>query len=148
MYQHLPYQHLTGITSPRNPWPLALQPIHTSHRVLTKSRTVSRQKRTDVLVMCPSICTISGQLDGGRQSSSSWRSRRSFSASLFQVSNYLPKTIRTSEQKPANAQISDVWVKWWATANSTDPNGRLGYWLGFYGVLGALALVCLVISCW
>jgi ATP-binding cassette subfamily C (CFTR/MRP) protein 1 len=41
-----------------------------------------------------------------------------------------------------------IWVKWWATANTLDPNGRLGYYLGIYAVLGVLALVSLVISCW
>jgi hypothetical protein len=47
-----------------------------------------------------------------------------------------------------NAFSIDIWVKWWATSNLTDPNGRLGYWLGIYSALGGLALVSLVVSCW
>ena len=42
----------------------------------------------------------------------------------------------------------DIWVKWWAQANSDAPNQNLGYWLGIYGLLGAVALICLVLSCW
>jgi len=39
-------------------------------------------------------------------------------------------------------------VKWWAASNVLDPNGRLGYYLGIYAVLGVAALVSLVVSCW
>ncbi|OCL14026.1 putative multidrug resistance protein MDR [Glonium stellatum] len=42
----------------------------------------------------------------------------------------------------------NIWVKWWATANMKDPNGRLGYWLGVYVALGCTALLCLIVSCW
>ncbi|KAM7200841.1 hypothetical protein V8F20_005083 [Naviculisporaceae sp. PSN 640] len=42
----------------------------------------------------------------------------------------------------------NVWVQWWAAANETDPNGRLGYWLGVYAALGGAALVCLFLSCY
>ncbi|KAL9079436.1 MAG: hypothetical protein Q9157_001690 [Trypethelium eluteriae] len=42
----------------------------------------------------------------------------------------------------------NIWVKWWAEANLLAPNQRLGYWLGIYGFLGAIALICLVLSCW
>jgi ATP-binding cassette subfamily C (CFTR/MRP) protein 1 len=41
-----------------------------------------------------------------------------------------------------------IWVKWWATYNESAPNQRLGYYLGIYALLGALALVSVVISCW
>ncbi|KAI9709499.1 MAG: hypothetical protein M1820_003259 [Bogoriella megaspora] len=42
----------------------------------------------------------------------------------------------------------NIWVKWWAQANATAPNENLGYWLGIYGLLGAVALICLIVSCW
>ncbi|KAI9691603.1 MAG: hypothetical protein M1822_007674 [Bathelium mastoideum] len=42
----------------------------------------------------------------------------------------------------------NIWVKWWAQANADAPNQNLGYWLGIYGFLGGIALICLVLSCW
>ncbi|KAF4633015.1 hypothetical protein G7Y89_g5109 [Cudoniella acicularis] len=50
-------------------------------------------------------------------------------------------------QNPAEDSAT-IWVKWWATANSEVPNQRLGYYLGIYGLLGAGALLSLVVSCW
>ena len=41
-----------------------------------------------------------------------------------------------------------IWVNWWAAYNADNPNQRLGYWLGIYAMLGVLALVFLVVSCW
>lgn len=41
-----------------------------------------------------------------------------------------------------------IWVNWWAAANERNPNERLGYYLGIYAMLGALALIFLVVSCW
>jgi ATP-binding cassette subfamily C (CFTR/MRP) protein 1 len=41
-----------------------------------------------------------------------------------------------------------IWVKWWADANAEAPNQRLGYYLGIYAMLGVLALLFLVVSCW
>ncbi|KFA71226.1 hypothetical protein S40288_03837 [Stachybotrys chartarum IBT 40288] len=41
-----------------------------------------------------------------------------------------------------------IWVNWWAAANAESPNQRLGYYLGIYAMLGGLALVFLVASCW
>ncbi|CAG5185712.1 uncharacterized protein ALTATR162_LOCUS11383 [Alternaria atra] len=41
-----------------------------------------------------------------------------------------------------------VWVKMWAEYNQENPNERLGYWLGIYAMLGGLALVFLMVSCW
>jgi len=100
--------------------------------------------------MCLSICTTSGQLVGGRQSSLSWRSLLLFSVSLSQVS--ISIVVNQEWLRPwtcsTDSEISDIWVKWWASANAQDPNGRLGYWLGIYGAIGALALVCLIVSCW
>lgn len=39
-------------------------------------------------------------------------------------------------------------MKWWATANVEAPNQNLGYYLGIYVLLGGLALISLIISCW
>ncbi len=41
-----------------------------------------------------------------------------------------------------------LWVKWWASANAEAPNQRLEYYLGIYGMLGGIALIALIISCW
>ncbi|KAL2157845.1 hypothetical protein VTH06DRAFT_4897 [Thermothelomyces fergusii] len=41
-----------------------------------------------------------------------------------------------------------IWVEWWAAYNEDDPNGKLGYWLGIYAMLGGVAIICLVLSCW
>lgn len=41
-----------------------------------------------------------------------------------------------------------IWVKWWATSNAQAPNEKLGYYLGIYGLLGGLAMISLVVSCW
>jgi hypothetical protein len=41
-----------------------------------------------------------------------------------------------------------IWVKWWAASNDEAPNQKLGYYLGIYGLLGAGALISLVVSCW
>nr|WOF01069.1 canalicular multispecific organic anion transporter 1 [Corynespora cassiicola] len=41
-----------------------------------------------------------------------------------------------------------IWVKLWAEYNDEFPNQRLGYYLGIYGMLGGLALLFLIISCW
>lgn len=48
----------------------------------------------------------------------------------------------------ANQHISALWVKWWASYNAEYPNQRLGYYLGVYAMLGGLALIFLIISCW
>ena len=41
-----------------------------------------------------------------------------------------------------------VWLGWWADANARHPNQKLGYYLGVYAMLGVMALVSLIISCW
>ncbi|KAK0613977.1 ABC transporter [Immersiella caudata] len=41
-----------------------------------------------------------------------------------------------------------VWVQWWAAYNESEPNGRLGYWLGIYAMFGGVAIICLFLSCW
>ncbi|EAW07798.1 putative ABC multidrug transporter [Aspergillus clavatus NRRL 1] len=41
-----------------------------------------------------------------------------------------------------------IWVKWWAGANEVDPNGRTGYYLGIYAMLGAVGMFALIVGCW
>ncbi|GFF96656.1 metal resistance protein YCF1 [Aspergillus udagawae] len=41
-----------------------------------------------------------------------------------------------------------IWVKWWAISNGEDPNGRTGYYLGIYAMLGAVGMLSLIIGCW
>ena len=41
-----------------------------------------------------------------------------------------------------------IWLAWWADANATKPNQRLGYWLGIYALLGIGGLLSLVVGCW
>lgn len=41
-----------------------------------------------------------------------------------------------------------IWLNWWAAANAEEPNQQLGYYLGIYAMLGALALLFLIVSCW
>ncbi|TVY85161.1 ABC transporter [Lachnellula suecica] len=41
-----------------------------------------------------------------------------------------------------------IWIKWWATSNAEAPNQKLGYYLGIYGLLGGLAMISLIVSCW
>ncbi|KAH7407958.1 ABC multidrug transporter [Cadophora sp. MPI-SDFR-AT-0126] len=41
-----------------------------------------------------------------------------------------------------------IWIKWWAASNVEAPNQNLGYYLGIYALLGVLALLFLVGSCW
>jgi len=42
----------------------------------------------------------------------------------------------------------NIWLKWWATANSKHPNERLGYYLGIYTLFGVAAIFFLMVSCW
>lgn len=41
-----------------------------------------------------------------------------------------------------------LWVKWWASFNADYPNQQLGKWLGVYAMLGGVALLFLIVSCW
>ncbi|RDL30478.1 Uncharacterized protein BP5553_10356 [Venustampulla echinocandica] len=41
-----------------------------------------------------------------------------------------------------------VWVEKWAASNDINPNNNLGYWLGIYYFLAALAVFSVVASCW
>ncbi|PGH20053.1 hypothetical protein AJ80_03703 [Polytolypa hystricis UAMH7299] len=41
-----------------------------------------------------------------------------------------------------------IWVQRWTAESEVLPHYRLGYWLGVYGCLAALAVVFIVLSCW
>ncbi|KAF4630786.1 hypothetical protein G7Y89_g7350 [Cudoniella acicularis] len=41
-----------------------------------------------------------------------------------------------------------IWVKWWAEDNAKTPNEHLKYYLGIYGLIGALALISLMAAGW
>ncbi|KAL1959109.1 hypothetical protein VTO42DRAFT_2896 [Malbranchea cinnamomea] len=41
-----------------------------------------------------------------------------------------------------------IWLKWWATSNMEEPYGRMDYYLGIYVMLGVLAILFLIASCW
>jgi ATP-binding cassette subfamily C (CFTR/MRP) protein 1 len=41
-----------------------------------------------------------------------------------------------------------IWVKMWAEYNERFPNQKLGYYLGIYAMLGGVAFLFLIISCW
>ncbi|KAL5115336.1 hypothetical protein ACEQ8H_006781 [Pleosporales sp. CAS-2024a] len=41
-----------------------------------------------------------------------------------------------------------IWVKMWAEYNDEHPNKRLGFYLGIYSMLGAIAFAFLGVSCW
>ncbi|KAJ8216260.1 hypothetical protein LV164_001134 [Aspergillus fumigatus] len=43
--------------------------------------------------------------------------------------------------------MTDIWVKWWAISNEEDPDGRTGYYLGIYAMLGAVGMLSLIIGC-
>ncbi|KAH0592836.1 hypothetical protein MHUMG1_09481 [Metarhizium humberi] len=41
-----------------------------------------------------------------------------------------------------------IWLQWWTNANAKTPNDKIGYWLGIYGLLGALAVLGCFASDW
>ncbi|KAL1981958.1 hypothetical protein VTN96DRAFT_1970 [Rasamsonia emersonii] len=41
-----------------------------------------------------------------------------------------------------------IWLKWWAASNVQYPYEQTNYYLGIYVMLGVLALISLIISCW
>lgn len=41
-----------------------------------------------------------------------------------------------------------IWVRWWAKDNAIAPNEHMAYYLGIYGLIGGLALVCLIVAGW
>ncbi|GAQ10891.1 hypothetical protein ALT_8212 [Aspergillus lentulus] len=59
--------------------------------------------------------------------------------------------IRSIGWLPTRLMLTDmtgIWVKWWAISNEEDPNGRTGYYLGIYAMLGAVGMLSLIIGCW
>jgi hypothetical protein len=65
----------------------------------------------------------------------------------FVVCFSLPGKIRSALWFAALTFLA-IWVKWWAAANAIAPNKNMSYYLGIYGLIGALALICLMGSCW
>ena len=62
-------------------------------------------------------------------------------------SKRLVQPLVSEDRRPADT-LPAVWVQWWAASNESEPNARLGYWLGIYAMLGGVAIVCLFLSCW
>jgi ATP-binding cassette subfamily C (CFTR/MRP) protein 1 len=67
-----------------------------------------------------------------------------FHLSLFIFHRFVPSAFLTD----ADSLHLALWVKWWASFNAEYPNQQLGKWLGVYAMLGAVALIFLIISCW
>lgn len=59
-----------------------------------------------------------------------------------------PSTVSvTPLQRLVLTDMTDIWVKWWAISNEEDPDGRTGYYLGIYAMLGAVGMLSLIIGC-
>lgn len=41
-----------------------------------------------------------------------------------------------------------IWLKWWAAADAAEPGEHTQHYVGIYFVLGGLAMICLLVSCW
>lgn len=41
-----------------------------------------------------------------------------------------------------------IWLQWWTKANEKHPNERIGYWVGVYFGLAALAVIGCMASDW
>lgn len=44
--------------------------------------------------------------------------------------------------------LEGIWLKWWAASNYLYPYAQTNYYLGIYAMLGVIAMITLVISCW
>ncbi|CAG8957988.1 hypothetical protein HYFRA_00000331 [Hymenoscyphus fraxineus] len=44
--------------------------------------------------------------------------------------------------------LPPIWVRWWAKDNALYPNAHMAYYLGIYGLLGGLSLICLIVAGW
>lgn len=53
----------------------------------------------------------------------------------------------TTYSQVANTSLA-IWLQWWTNANAKTPNDKIGYWLGIYGLLGALAVLGCFASDW
>lgn len=41
-----------------------------------------------------------------------------------------------------------IWLKWWARSDTLEPKQHIGYYLGIYVMLGCVAMLALILSCW
>ncbi|EAA65334.1 hypothetical protein AN0015.2 [Aspergillus nidulans FGSC A4] len=41
-----------------------------------------------------------------------------------------------------------IWLKWWVAADAAEPGEHTQHYVGIYFMLGGLAMICLIISCW
>ncbi|KAL2871704.1 P-loop containing nucleoside triphosphate hydrolase protein [Aspergillus lucknowensis] len=41
-----------------------------------------------------------------------------------------------------------IWLKWWVAADAKEPGEHTQHYVGIYFMLGGLAMVCLIVSCW
>lgn len=84
----------------------------------------------------------------------SWESSALFCLFWLYVHTYSASltNVRYSARKLVLRGLADfflaIWVEKWAASNDVDPNNKLGYWLGIYYLLAALAVTSIVASCW
>ncbi|KIA75537.1 ABC multidrug transporter [Aspergillus ustus] len=41
-----------------------------------------------------------------------------------------------------------IWLKWWVAADDAEPGKHTQHYVGVYFMLGGLAMICLIVSCW
>ncbi|KAL2812693.1 P-loop containing nucleoside triphosphate hydrolase protein [Aspergillus granulosus] len=41
-----------------------------------------------------------------------------------------------------------IWLKWWVAADAAEPGKHTQHYVGVYFMLGGLAMICLIVSCW
>ncbi|KAI9368784.1 P-loop containing nucleoside triphosphate hydrolase protein [Aspergillus egyptiacus] len=41
-----------------------------------------------------------------------------------------------------------IWLKWWVAADAAEPGEHTQRYVGVYFMLGGLAMICLIVSCW
>ncbi|KAL3441173.1 P-loop containing nucleoside triphosphate hydrolase protein [Aspergillus insuetus] len=41
-----------------------------------------------------------------------------------------------------------IWLKWWVAADAAEPGEHTQHYVGVYFMLGGIAMICLIVSCW
>ncbi|KAJ6131239.1 hypothetical protein N7523_001699 [Penicillium sp. IBT 18751x] len=41
-----------------------------------------------------------------------------------------------------------IWLKWWARSDTLEPKQHVGYYMGIYAMLGAIAMLSLILGSW
>ncbi|KAL2826233.1 P-loop containing nucleoside triphosphate hydrolase protein [Aspergillus cavernicola] len=41
-----------------------------------------------------------------------------------------------------------IWLKWWVAADAAEPGAHTQHYVGVYFMLGGVAMICLIVSCW